>query len=963
MAINPTLEEKPAGGGNPTAGRAINGLHFPTAKQPGKAFDHGLALHPADPTKQFRAAILAAGLTPPDDIIPDGKLHRFASDGRRGDDAGWYVLHLDGVPAGAFGCWRSDIKRQWCSKTREAMTPAEREAYRRKLQAMRQQRDADTAQRQQQAAQVAARRWQAAAPATAEHPYLSAKGVQAHGVRLEGEALLIPMRDTAGTLHSLQVIDPEGGKRFQPGGRVKGCYHAIGKPEGVLIVCEGYATGASIHEATGCAVAVAFNAGNLEAVALALRSKYPDARLIVAADDDWRTDGNPGMSKATAAARAAGGWLAVPVFPEGRPDKATDFNDLHKLAGLEAVRACIEAAQSTGDLRNAQLERPLSAADADELAKLRSAVEAIPADAALIGDNGRGHPAPRLIGYALRTWADTDATRIVAARQVCAEWDAAHGGDGAASAERAFDAGRLDVVNPLTVASIYRLAGEHGWSHRAWADPTPLPNDLPPVAPFDEELLPQALRGWVADIAHRMQCPPDFPAVGALVALSSLIGARAVVAPKARDDWRVVPNLWGLIVGRPGVMKSPALGETLKPLHRLEATEREQWQAAHDAWALDCKVAELAAKQNEKQAASMAAKDPAKARALLAPVDLPEEPTARRYVVNDATVEKLGEILESNPWGTLCYRDEIHGLLCSLDRQGQEGSRAFYLQAYDGNQGYTVDRIIRGTHYIPRVCLALLGGIQPGKVQSYVREAVAGGAGDDGLLQRFGLAVWPDVSREFVYVDQWPDTPAKQAAWAVFERLNQLQPASDTDPHEWRFSSEAQALFVEWLEPFETEIRGEELHPALVSHLAKYRKLIPALALLFALVDTPDSGNVIHERELLRALAWGDYLRTHAERLYAAAVIPETAGARLLLDKIKAGKLTDGDGVLLDAFTPRLVAVKHWAGLATPDAARKAADLLADYGWLMREAVPTGAAGGRPSERYLIHPMLLKGGA
>ena len=128
-------------------------------------------------------------------------------------------------------------------------------------------------------------------------------------------------------------------------------------------------------------------------------------------------------------------------------------------------------------------------------------------------------------------------------------------------------------------------------------------------------------------------------------------------------------------------------------------------------------------------------------------------------------------------------------------------------------------------------------------------------------------------------------------------------------------------------------------------------------------VDTPDSGNVIHERELLRALAWADYLRTHAERMYAAAVIPETTGAQTLLTKIKAGKLCDGDGVLLEAFTPRLVAVKHWAGLGTPDAVRKAADLLADYGWLARDVVPTGTAGGRPSDRYLIHPMLLKGGA
>lgn len=496
-----------------------------------------------------------------------------------------------------------------------------------------------------------------------------------------------------------------------------------------------------------------------------------------------------------------------------------------------------------------------------------------------------------------------------------------------------------------------------------WPDPTPLPDALPPVAPFDPDLLPQAYRGWVADIAHRMQCPPDFPAVGALIALSSLIGARAVVAPKARDDWRVVPNLWGLIVGRPGVMKSPALSEVLKPLHRLESAEREQWKSAHEAWQLDCKVADMAAEANARQAKGLASKEPEKARALLAPVDTPAEPLARRYVVNDATVEKLGELLTVNQWGLLVYRDEIHGLLCSMDRQGQEGARGFYLTGYDGNQGHAVDRIGRGESYIPRVCLAMLGGIQPGKLQSYVREAVAGGAGDDGLLQRFGLAVWPDVNREFVYVDRWPDTPAKQAAWAVFERLDQLQPASDDTPHEWRFSSEAQALFETWLIPFENEIRGEELHPALVSHLSKYRKLIPALALIFALVDTPDNGKVIHERELIRALSWGEYLRSHAERIYAAAVIPETAGAKQLLDKIKAGKLCDGDGVILETFTPRLVAVKHWAGLGTTDAVRKAADLLADYGWLARELVPTGPSGGRPTERYQIHPALLNGGS
>lgn len=811
-----------------------------------------------DITNQFKDAISSAGLNQPEEIIDDGKIHRFSSSGKLRDDSGWYVLHSDGVAAGAFGCWREGFTKNWCSKSSTQMTKSERDAHQNRVQAMQVQRDSEQAQRNESAAVQAASRFKAATTAT-DHPYLAMKGVQAYGIRQEGENLLIPMRDTAGKLHSLQTIAPNGDKRFIAAGRVKGCYLPIGKPTDKLIVCEGYATGASIFEATGDAVAVAFNAGNLEPVALALRAKYPDLKIVLAADDDYQTNGNPGMSKARSAAIAVGGDLAVPYFGDDRPKKATDFNDLHQIDGLEAVTRCIETATTL--------------------------VASFPSNAG--------------------------------------------------------DIGQLD----------------------SWNEPTPLPNELPPVQPFDSELLPVALRDWVMDIAHLMQCPPDFPAVGAIAALSSLIGARQVIQPKAFVDWHVVPNLWALIVGRPGVMKSPALGEVMKPLNRLEATEREVWQAAHESWELDCKVEELACADREKKAKGLASKDPAAARALLEPTDTSVEPLARRFIVNDATVEKLGELLEVNQWGTLAYRDELYSLLTSLDRQGQEGSRGFYLQAYDGDKGYTFDRIIRGTHYIPRVCLSMLGGTQPGKIQKYVRDAVSGGSADDGLLQRFGLTVWPDVAGEFKYVDQWPDTPAKQAAWAVFERLAQLQPATETDPVVWRFSPEAQALFVEWLVPFETEIRGEELHPAMVSHLAKYRKLIPALALIFALIDTPDNGGIVNATELIRALAMGDYLRSHANRLYAAAVIPETTNAATLLSKIKGGKLADRDGVIPDSFTPRQVAVKHWAGLGTPAEVRVAADVLMDYDYLRREAVPSGAAGGRPSDRYLINPALLKGGA
>lgn len=301
----------------------------------------------SDPIDQFKDAIAGAGLIPPDVIHADGKLHRFSASGKRGDDTGWYVLHLDGVPAGVFGCWRLGITETWCGKPDTELTQAEREANRRRITEAKALREADQAERQQAAATDTAKRWQEAKPCT-QHPYLTTKGVQAHGVRIDAAGgLIVPMRDTAGTLHSLQTITPDGEKRFLSGGRVKGCYLAIGKPKGGrLIVCEGYATGASIHEATGEAVAVAFNAGNLGSVALALRTKYPALKITMAADDDYLTDGNPGITKATATAQAVGGCVAVPDFGVSRPDRATDFNDLYQVAGLDAVRRCFEAAHS-----------------------------------------------------------------------------------------------------------------------------------------------------------------------------------------------------------------------------------------------------------------------------------------------------------------------------------------------------------------------------------------------------------------------------------------------------------------------------------------------------------------------------------------------------------------------------------------------------------------------------------------
>lgn len=492
----------------------------------------------------------------------------------------------------------------------------------------------------------------------------------------------------------------------------------------------------------------------------------------------------------------------------------------------------------------------------------------------------------------------------------------------------------------------------------SWPSPEEIPNSLLPVEPFCFELLPATLKPWISDISDRMQCPPDFAAVGAMVALSSVIGRKVVIQPKRQDDWAVVPNLWGGVVGRPGVMKSPALSEAMKPLSMLAGKAIEEHKRALEEHAINEKLAALSAKDAEKRAQKAMEKDPQKAKKILfeaSGYEAIEPPQLRRYIVNDATVEALGDVLIGNPWGVLAYRDELSGLLRSLDREGQEGARAFYLQGFDGNQSYTFDRIGRGKNrHIPAVCISLLGGIQPGKLQAYIHDAVSGGAADDGLLQRFGVLVWPDIEPEWRNIDRFPDNTARHQAFEVFERLDAMLPstneAGEQVPTIARFDDAAQAQFEDWRHSLEHEIRAGTQHPAFESHLSKYRKLIPALALVIALAD---GLCVVDEASLARALGWSDYLRSHAARAYAAGTRVDTEAAAALLRRIRSKSLQND-------FLVRDVYRQGWAHLGTPEAVKAAAALLCDLNHL-RAVVDKQNGGGRPTVRFEINPKTLAG--
>lgn len=292
----------------------------------------------------FRQAMQAAGIEPPAELIPDGALHRFSSGGDHSKNS-WYALFSDEPAAGRFGCWKRGITESWCSKAYQNLNQTEKARYTANMEAAKKQREIELARIQVECCAWCTDRWKQGKDATDQHPYLKRKGVNAYGLKMLRDSLMLPLYNAAGSIQGMQFIQPDGSKTFKTGTAKQGSYFCIGKPkDNTLLICEGYATGASLHQATGYAVAVAFDAGNLQPVAEALRQKYPDLRLIICADNDQWGDSNTGVIKATEAARAVTGWLTIANILDIY-SKPTDFNDLHRLEGLEAVRQQVASAK------------------------------------------------------------------------------------------------------------------------------------------------------------------------------------------------------------------------------------------------------------------------------------------------------------------------------------------------------------------------------------------------------------------------------------------------------------------------------------------------------------------------------------------------------------------------------------------------------------------------------------------
>ena len=498
-----------------------------------------------------------------------------------------------------------------------------------------------------------------------------------------------------------------------------------------------------------------------------------------------------------------------------------------------------------------------------------------------------------------------------------------------------------------------------------WGLPLAIDGSLLPVESFDiDTMLPAPIKKWVKDASHRMQCPPDYIAVSIILMCGSIIGARCAVKPKAKDNWTVYPNLWGVIIGDPSQRKSGATDMALGFLTELERKAHELFNEQLKAWKVQDEINKVKRKAINKDLASGDKQIIEKAKQELAQLEeeIEEKPKLKRYRVNDATYEMLGQLCSENPQGVLSFRDELVGLLESFEKKGHESDRSFYLEAWGGNSPYSFDRIGRGSVFIKNLCLSVFGTTQPDKMRYYLTKSLNGG--NDGFIQRFQLMIYPDPIAA-PYVDDHEDIHAKQLVQKIIYGLAEFEDfasikGAEQDTYDkspaFRFDDEAQSVFIEWIMALEKDKHSDEYGEVFQQHLAKYNSLMPSLALIFHLINVVNSPKLyygpIKKGSALMAVKWCDYLRSHALRVYEGLGKQGVYGAAVLAERISEGKLKG-------KFKVRDIQQKKWSGLTDSKVIKKALEELEDRNWVVAESPNYKGSGRRPEAQYTVNPNAL----
>ena len=523
--------------------------------------------------------------------------------------------------------------------------------------------------------------------------------------------------------------------------------------------------------------------------------------------------------------------------------------------------------------------------------------------------------------------------------------------------------------------------------------PKQINRTLPPVKTLTSSMMPKLLWRHISNSAERLSIPPDYVAIPLVVSLGSVIGTKLSIYPKMYDDWEIVPNFYGAIVGNPSSKKSPSLSEGLKPISHLIALAKDNYNEdklehdtqkelnKHMAKAADKQLSDLAKKlASQADGDTEISQDDLKAKAQeLAEAKQSDEliPEMKRYMTDDGTIESIGELESKHKNGMLVKRDELTGWLASLDNESNQQDRSFYLEGFNGLGSFQVDRIGRGSVFIDAHCLSVIGGIQPDKLEYYLSKTMKG-LGNDGLIQRLQLMVYPDPLPNSKERDLPPDKQSRDAIYSLFETIDNMQ-LSDfvryganpiDDYHKrpyYRFNDEAYEVFMNWYDALKARACEAE-HSIIAEHLIKYAKTVPSLALVFHLVDCIEHGTslgAVNLNALNAALAWCEVLETHMMRIYSTVTDSANIKASYLADKVmkmvkKGSDTTDKTDWIMHGFTARQLIRRGWKGLTEADDVLNALEVLIEKDWLSWQEVPSTGKGGRPTERYFINPRIIE---
>lgn len=491
-----------------------------------------------------------------------------------------------------------------------------------------------------------------------------------------------------------------------------------------------------------------------------------------------------------------------------------------------------------------------------------------------------------------------------------------------------------------------------------WSIPLELKSNLNPVMPFDAELLPQSVRGYVIDYAARMDnAAPDFAAISVMIAAGALIGGTAEIQPKKNDTgWKLVPNLWGSAIGYPSAMKTPSLKCGLSLLDHAQKSINREFAKRKKRFDAEIVVAEVRNEKLEndiKQAADDGDIDRVLELKEQISEHTPSAPKYRELMVNDSTVEAIAIMMENSPLGILVFRDELSGWIAALDNPQRAHERAFYLEGFSCGQ-FKQSRVGRGKVNIDKLIVSLSGGIQPGKLAPILASRAAGN-GDDGLLERIiQMSVFPDLIGE--YSDRTPDILAEQVAKSVFEALSYM--GNERDNAEiYIFDNKAQEIWTEWATAHKQRERSAD--PSWQGILGKYPALCAKLALVCHLIDEAAASKCgeafspsakVSEFSIQRAINWMEYLESHAARITSYF-----QAEKLMLP---ATTLRDRLPQLTPTFTRNSLGQKDWKHLTTKEDREAAIAQLIKTGHIKEVSELPKTGTGRPTVSFLVNPLI-----